>query len=736
MKKRFTKMMSVVLSLLMLCTVFPLTVSATTSKEHLSAVPEGYIGVYTIEDLYCIRNDLTANYILMNSIDLSEATAEGGDWSYGGRGWNPIGSDDNYSNLAFSGTFDGNRYAITGMNINIEEFSSDSYHKYFGLFSNITGTVKNLTVDGNISITHSSNDRFNIAVGGISASISKGTIENCINAVDININKSWTHNPNYSYTTVDMNVYIGGIVGKGDLFAISYIRNCINTGDINVTTNTSLFPHNVYCGGILGYSGEVKSDSSYTDYIEKCINTADINLNLQSSIITNYGYVSGICNSGNIENCYNNAKNLTATTKKGYAYSAGISYKAKEIDSCYNVGDISATSAAYAIGSSTSIPSRKSYFLKDTGINSVSDFTELNDAQMKLKSMYSNWDFDTIWTMEGREDYPYPELRGVNLYFSGENPTHKHNYISSVTKPATHLSTGIMTYTCNCGVSYTETIEKTTEHTYEAVVTEPTCTQKGYTTYTCECGDTYVADYVASTGHSYTGEITTPATHLADGVMTFTCGCGDSYTETIAKTTEHTYETVVTAPTCTEKGYTTYICECGDSYVADYVKENGHSYTSEITTLATHLTDGVMTFTCDCGDFYTEIIVKTTEHIYETVVTAPTCTENGYTTYTCECSDSYVSDYTDTVDHIDADGDYFCDYNCGYEFERPFAPENPDDSGNHGFELPDFEIQIPEIELPEISLDSENEPFSAFFAKLLIFLIKIGQLLSSISIIT
>ncbi len=41
-------------------------------------------------------------------------------------------------------------------------------------------------------------------------------------------------------------------------------------------------------------------------------------------------------------------------------------------------------------------------------------------------------------------------------------------------------------------------------HSYETVVTAPTCTEGGYTTYTCAaCGDTYAADQVEATGHSY-----------------------------------------------------------------------------------------------------------------------------------------------------------------------------------------------------------------------------------------
>ena len=42
------------------------------------------------------------------------------------------------------------------------------------------------------------------------------------------------------------------------------------------------------------------------------------------------------------------------------------------------------------------------------------------------------------------------------------------------------------------------------EHTYEAVVTPPTCTEGGFTTYTCsKCGDSYVQDETAALGHDF-----------------------------------------------------------------------------------------------------------------------------------------------------------------------------------------------------------------------------------------
>ena len=40
-------------------------------------------------------------------------------------------------------------------------------------------------------------------------------------------------------------------------------------------------------------------------------------------------------------------------------------------------------------------------------------------------------------------------------------------------------------------------------HSYEAVVTEPTCTAAGYTTHTCSCGDSYTDSDVAALGHDY-----------------------------------------------------------------------------------------------------------------------------------------------------------------------------------------------------------------------------------------
>ena len=154
------------------------------------------------------------------------------------------------------------------------------------------------------------------------------------------------------------------------------------------------------------------------------------------------------------------------------------------------------------------------------------------------------------------------------------------------------------------------------EHSYTAVVTPPTCTEKGYTTHTCACGDSYVDTYTDALGHAWdNGKVTKEPTATETGVKTFTCTrCSETKTEVIPPLShKHSYDAVVTAPTCTEKGYTTHTCACGDSYVDTYVDALGHSWDSgKVTKQPTETETGVKTFTCTrCGETRTETMPAT-----------------------------------------------------------------------------------------------------------------------------
>ena len=161
-------------------------------------------------------------------------------------------------------------------------------------------------------------------------------------------------------------------------------------------------------------------------------------------------------------------------------------------------------------------------------------------------------------------------------------------------------------------------------HHYDDATVPPTCTTTGYTHHVCKyCNDSYDDDIKAELGHNF-----------VDGKCK-RCGVSES---TVTPPHTHDYKAVVTKPTCTQAGYTTYTCSCGDSYKSDYKDALGHDYQNGTCTR--------------CGAKDPSVTPPHT-HDYKSVVTKPTCTEQGYTTYTCSiCGDSYKGDYKDARGHL------------------------------------------------------------------------------------
>ena len=144
-----------------------------------------------------INGKLTAN------IDLNNKT------------WTAIGS-----NQPFAGTFDGDRYTISGL------VGSN------GLFDYVAagGTVKNVSLDCNITSDS--------GIGGI-ANTSKGAIENCL------VSGSVTGGSAYGVT------YVGGIVGRSEE-STSVIRGCVNKA--TVKNSYQKYSSDLNTGGIVGYT--------------------------------------------------------------------------------------------------------------------------------------------------------------------------------------------------------------------------------------------------------------------------------------------------------------------------------------------------------------------------------------------------------------------------------------------------------------------------------------------------
>ena len=70
-------------------------------------VPEGWVGIYTVEDLDNIRHDLDGQYILMNDLTFADGAAP----------FTPIGTRQE----PFTGRFDGNGHVIRGLVIDVEQ---------------------------------------------------------------------------------------------------------------------------------------------------------------------------------------------------------------------------------------------------------------------------------------------------------------------------------------------------------------------------------------------------------------------------------------------------------------------------------------------------------------------------------------------------------------------------------------------------------------------------------------
>ena len=113
-------------------------------------------------------------------------------------------------------------------------------------------------------------------------------------------------------------------------------------------------------------------------------------------------------------------------------------------------------------------------------------------------------------------------------------------------------------------------------HAYTSVYTAATCTKKAYYTYTCDCGYSYIKEIGEAEGHTPAdnGVVTREPTCSLEGEMAFVCEvCGETYTEAI-DCIPHTKEKIpAVAPTTTSTGLTEGVkCSvCGEILVEQQV---------------------------------------------------------------------------------------------------------------------------------------------------------------------
>lgn len=187
--------------------------------------------ISTPQELDNIRNNLNADYELVNDIDMS---------SWGN--FTPIGESHNKS---FKGTFNGNGFKIKNLTIIDHDYASlfgyvkDGHIKNLGLENVTISSTKNF-VGGIVSYLYNTNNNKkikncyvtgqingNYQVGGIVGSIFFGEVIN-----------------SFSHAKVTGVGAVGGLVGNGQGGVNSKITNCYSTGLV-VSGNDK-------CGGLVG----------------------------------------------------------------------------------------------------------------------------------------------------------------------------------------------------------------------------------------------------------------------------------------------------------------------------------------------------------------------------------------------------------------------------------------------------------------------------------------------------
>ena len=114
----------------------------------------------------------------------------------------------------------------------------------------------------------------------------------------------------------------------------------------------------------------------------------------------------------------------------------------------------------------------------------------------------------------------------ANMHYNADL-SHTCSYTETVTKKATCTEDGVKTFTCNCGRTYTETIQAT-GHKYVTETHKATCTSIGVSIKKCKsCGIVVSATTTPATGHSTKTSALLTATETESGILVTSCEtCG------------------------------------------------------------------------------------------------------------------------------------------------------------------------------------------------------------------
>ena len=290
-----------VLAMLVLTVVFAVSVNAAT---ELSTAAD-------IIDLMNTPSKWTGSYVLTNDIDLDDYT--------GTKAQARIGDNS----TPFTGTFDGNGYAIRGVNL----VGASNRWGFFGWAAG--ATIEDLTLFGTISSSKDGVGGF-VGLTGNKANTTT-TIRNCVNYCSVS-----STNSSMGRAAGIVAVHSANKLANVNLV----IENCVNYGNISVPKHGA---------GILGRAEDNSAAASGTVTVKNCANFGTVSSGTHK--LDGMGGIVAVMLPFNsvykIENCYN-AGAVTAGYAIGgivgrlNAYKGAAGTGSLTVTNCVNVADVTA----------------------------------------------------------------------------------------------------------------------------------------------------------------------------------------------------------------------------------------------------------------------------------------------------------------------------------------------------------------------------------------------------------
>jgi hypothetical protein len=350
---------------------------------------------YMIENWYqldAVRNGLTAHYKLKNTLDKDTAgyTELASSVADGGKGWNPIGIDINTS---FLGVFDGDGKLIKDVRINRPTTPN------IGLFGHV-GNSSASTVVKNVGMQ-------NTEVRGARAS---GTL-------------------------------IGRVTGN----ISTVVENCFSSGGFVYGDAAT--------GGLVGSFNSYRENpgqaENFRPIMRRCYADIDVHFSGNGTNNIKFGGLVGCAQKGFVGDSYARGSVSASTGCERVGGIAGCIYLQGRLFNTYSTGVVTGNGALNvgghvgfnAPGNEAGTSTGSYWDTQTSGQPSSAAGTGKSTTQMKQQATFVNWDFTTIWDIDGVTNDGYPFLRdiGIGITLASRMEIQTQPSDNLVTKPGIRL---------------------------------------------------------------------------------------------------------------------------------------------------------------------------------------------------------------------------------------------------------------------------------------------------------